>query len=171
MSSYEDRVRGFENERRALNCLKGLGTNKPYWFGKALKACPEMDKRGVDILVVIKSRNKRKKMRRWCVVPLQIKSSITGKDLFCKTHLLHHKARVPVIVAADFLTAEELRSDIFKELEKVREIADTFGDFMRFLLGRKKIKTARKSQWRAIRKSKRRRERDAAIAVSIQAAE
>lgn len=171
MSSDEGRLRGQRNEARSVECLTEKGVKMPLWFGMVKKASKALDSHGIDVVVVIKSFD-----NRWCCVPIQVKSSHKEKLKFGKTHPLHHKARVPIIVVEDNHTTMQLRNHILCELQKVREIADTFSNFMRSLMG-KKVKFAPKSNWRKNKKVQRKlglerrlREQEIAQPTAMQAA-
>jgi|CXWL01.1.fsa_nt_gi hypothetical protein len=71
------------------------------------------DAKGVDICASIKRTDDRKVM----TVPVQIKSSDGGRRSYYQSHPDAKEVRVPVLVVDDTMTADQIRTELYRALK------------------------------------------------------
>jgi len=96
-------VLGLATENRVLNALQDETTRKPSWFKAAWKATEKQDRRGVDLFVLLDVG----------VLPVQIKSSTTGRLEYEKKH---RNSSVVVVVIRRYRDNQQIADAIFGTL-------------------------------------------------------
>lgn len=134
--------RGEFNESRALQALKELRTAYPDFVLAVRRSSPEVDARGIDILVTIAllgspdTRPSKKRM----TVPIEIKSSSRGVAKWKVVHSDLHHAGVLIFYLPLKNSPRTIRRLMYRALDKIRHNSRNgtlyHGMFQRLFKGR-----------------------------------
>lgn len=105
-------ARGDETERRFLEATSKRSTT-PKWFRGVRRTSPSFDAKGIDV----QARIKRPDSARVMTIPIQIKSSESGKRSFYENHPEAKQAGVPVLVVTDAMTPHLIREALYDTLK------------------------------------------------------
>jgi len=100
--------RGHRKENRVVEEFNRKDMSNPSWLKRVSKASPEMDKRGIDIIIETTDAGD---------IFLQIKSSKTGRDKFIRTH---PDSNIGVVIIRDEDSDDIIRSKIVSEAGHLR---------------------------------------------------
>ncbi len=125
--------RGAHREDKFFRAARKKTKQTPWWFRSVRRASPGMDVRGIDGFVKVKIHPDQKAMS----VPIQIKSSASGKYHYAVKHPLNLNAGVVVLIISEEMTDDEIRHMLYSELGKVRSLSrEHFQEFLEKLLER-----------------------------------
>lgn len=125
-SRIDSFCKGFHNELRFESVANGVSQDRPRWFLGVELVGPYFDDRGVDAVAAIMNAQGKN-----VLVPLQIKSSLTG----IKKHLDRYPDdwidRVPIIVVNDRRTDDRVRNELYRQLKHIQRGRYDFSEFFK----------------------------------------
>jgi hypothetical protein len=130
MFKLSDEV-GLLSEERFLKALSVKTERTPVWFIKIRRASRFMDLRGVDFYAFLYFPNENRRVK----VPIQIKSSMTGRIKFYQSHI--QLGSVVVIIVKPDRTDDDIRHQLYKILESVRDVDRRYDVFFDLLSAQK----------------------------------
>ena len=120
---------GAHTESRFFNALSKRTPETPAWFVRVSKTTKFFDKRGIDAFVQVHIEGQRS-LRR---IPIQIKTSIGGKEEYFAKHPLCYLYNVVVVVVEPHLTFDQIRTRTYRLVEEVRSANIHYTDLLRQL--------------------------------------
>jgi hypothetical protein len=121
-----DEIKGADSELRFISACSVRTPETPAWFVKVIAGGPAWDIRGVDAFAYYVPEDGSKRVK----VPIQIKSSLQGKRNFRKKASADSRKNVIVIAVLASETDDQLRGQLYAELERVRGAGKRFDDFL-----------------------------------------
>lgn len=121
------RVRGEMAEYRFFTACKVRTKQTPSWFIKVKDGKIFWDRRGIDAFAYFKPLDGSKRV----IVPIQVKSSSTGRRHFLLEKSLEEIDNILVIVVHHSKTDDQIRQQLYSELGKIRAQKRRMDDFMR----------------------------------------
>lgn len=144
MGPIYDDDRGYKTEERFLQAVKERNSDTPSWFRGVRRAGPKFDIKGIDFSAKIKRHDDEKYMS----VPVQIKSSKSGRNSYYEKHPEAKAVGVIVLVVHDGMKAGEIRQRLYGALEPFLHVPRDH--FKAFFDGAHESKMSRRG--RALRK-------------------
>ena len=117
---------GAESEERFITVCKKKTAYTPHWMGRIKRAGIGWDMRGVDAFAYFVPIEDPKRVK----VPIQIKSSNTGRKLFKIEKSPFTVENVVVIVVNSRKSDDSIRQQLYSELGKLRRQRRRFDEFL-----------------------------------------
>lgn len=108
-------VAGERTETRFLRAIQTDTGSKPAWFIKVLRATALLDMSGIDAIALVRYPKISEPVR----IPIQIKSSIAGRESYFRHHPDAREARVVVIIIHERMDDDMICRTLYRELGEV----------------------------------------------------
>lgn len=133
-------IAGLLAEDRFFEACSERTEDTPDWFLKVRPASPSRDLLGIDFIASIERPSNGRPMR----VPVQVKLSKKGVRKYFIDHPEWVNEKIVIIVVPGWMTSEQIRAQLYRELTIIRETGHNYDKFFRNL---RWIQLSPRTQW------------------------